>query len=170
MIQNGTKKAPWRVEVERTRDLAKKYRKVIGDTFRSSGEEYDDTVRVESASGEGAEDDEDYEGVERKKGGRNKKDRRTSPGGGLSGAIKKRAVSAKSHIFRKGKIESKYVYDAHSFIIYTRFSLNRICRKYLMFYGLNYIQLYHYHVLHNVFSNIFLFDSMDSILEITSHN
>lgn len=117
MIQNGTKKAPWRVEVERTRDLAKKYRKVIGDTFRSSGEEYDDTVRVESASGEGAEDDEDYEGVERKKGGRNKKDRRTSPGGGLSGAIKKRAVSAKSHIFRKGKIESKYVYDAHSFII-----------------------------------------------------
>ena len=117
MIQNGTKKAPWRVEVERTRDLAKKYRKVIGDTFRSSGEEYDDTVRVESASGEGAEDDEDYEGVERKKGGRNKKDRRTSPGGGLSGAIKKRAVSAKSHIFRKGKIESKYVCHVYTFII-----------------------------------------------------
>ena len=116
MIQNGTKKAPWRVEVERTRDLAKKYRKVIGDTFRSSGEEYDDTVRVESASGEGAEDDEDYEGVERKKGGRNKKDRRTSPGGGLSGAIKKRAVSAKSHIFRKGKIESKYVYHIYCFM------------------------------------------------------
>ena len=121
MIQNGTKKAPWRVEVERTRDLAKKYRKVIGDTFRSSGEEYDDTVRVESASGEGAEDDEDYEGVERKKGGRNKKDRRTSPGGGLSGAIKKRAVSAKSHIFRKGKIESKYVCHVYTFIIYTFF-------------------------------------------------
>jgi hypothetical protein len=112
LIQNGTKKAPWRVEVERTRDLAKKYRKVIGDTFRSSGEEYDDTVRVESASGEGAEDDDEYDeedGVPRKhmKGSRNKKDRRTSPGGGLSGAIKKRAVSAKSHIFRKGKIESK---------------------------------------------------------------
>ena len=101
------------MEVERTRDLAKKYRKVIGDTFRSSGEEYDDTVRVESASGEGGEDEDDYDedngggGNRSMKGGRNKKGRRTSPGGGLSGAIKKRAVSAKSHIFRKGKIESK---------------------------------------------------------------
>ena len=90
--------------------MAKKYRKVIGDTFRSSGEEYDDTVRVESASGEGGEDDDECDeesGNGRKKGGRNKKDRRISPTGGLSGAIKKRAVSAKSHIFRKGKIESK---------------------------------------------------------------
>ena len=102
------------MEVDRTRDLAKKYRKVIGDTFRSSGEEYDDTVRVESASGEGDEDEDEYDedngaGVGRggMKGSRSKKDRRTSPRGGLSGAIKKRAVSAKSHIFRKGKIESK---------------------------------------------------------------
>ena len=90
--------------------MAKKYRKVIGDTFRSSGEEYDDTVRVESASGEGGEDEDEYDedgGNGRKKNGRNKKDRRISPSGGLSGAIKKRAVSAKSHIFRKGKIESK---------------------------------------------------------------
>ena len=111
---NGTRKAPWRAEVDRTRDLAKKYRKVIGDTFRSSGEENEDTVRVESASGEGGEDDDEYDeadGIGERNGGakgrRSKKGRRVSPGGGLGGAIKKRAVSAKSHIFRKGKIESK---------------------------------------------------------------
>ena len=66
-------------------------------------------MRVESASGEGGEDDDDYDedGSGHKKNGRYKKDKRSSPNGGLSGAIKKRAVSAKSHIFRKGKIESK---------------------------------------------------------------
>ena len=77
----------WRAEVDKTREIAQQYRKVIGDTFRSETDENEEAVEYEEQPD-----------------GDNKD--RLSPGSSL-GAIKKRAVSAKSHIFRKGKIESK---------------------------------------------------------------
>ena len=60
--------------------MAKQYRKVLDETFGTKVEIIEDI----EADGEPA-----------------------SPGGEPPGSIKKRAISAKSHIFRKGKIENK---------------------------------------------------------------
>ena len=76
--------APWQEEVAKTREMAKQYRKVLDETFGTQVEEVQDIeVVVEGETG-------------------------LSPTGEPpSSSLKKRAISAKSHIFRKGKIETK---------------------------------------------------------------
>ena len=79
---------PWRQEAHQTRRLAMQYKKTLNSTFpKAEGEEIDD-------------DDDVEEGVEEDQAGA--ADSRLSPPD-----MKQRALSAKSHIFRKGKIESK---------------------------------------------------------------
>ena len=75
--------APWQEEVAKTREMAKQYRKVLDETFGTEVEEVQDIEVL----------------------GEN-----VSPTGEPSSSVKKRAISAKSHIFRKGKIETKYVH------------------------------------------------------------
>ncbi len=84
--------SPWHVEADKTRELAKKYRQVLDDTFTKVEVVEDIEAGDDAADGVGLEVDPE------------------SPSrAAASSSLKKRAVSAKSHIFRKGKIESKYV-------------------------------------------------------------
>ena len=66
----------------KTRDMAKQYRKVLDETFGTQIEIIEDIEASEGAAG--VEDT-----------------------GDPASSRKKRAISAKSHIFRKGKIENK---------------------------------------------------------------
>lgn len=87
----------WKAEVEKTRQIANQYRKVLSDTFRSSssgGEDEDDDGVVVHHEGEVSGDGEGQSSLA------------AAASTGLGG-LKKRAVSAKSHIFRKGKVESR---------------------------------------------------------------
>ena len=83
--------SPWQEEVAKTREMAKKYRKVLDETFGTQVEVIED-IEASDKMGVGV-DPEGQEGQQ----------------DGPSSSMKKRAVSAKSHIFRKGKIEHKYV-------------------------------------------------------------
>ena len=78
-----TTAAPWQEEMAKTREMAKQYRKVLDETFGTQVEEVQDIEEAE--------------------------DQTASPTDEPSSSVKKRAISAKSHIFRKGKIETKYV-------------------------------------------------------------
>ena len=78
-----TTAAPWQEEMAKTREMAKQYRKVLDETFGTQVEEVEDIEEAE--------------------------DQNASPTDEPSSSVKKRAISAKSHIFRKGKIETKYV-------------------------------------------------------------
>ena len=84
--------SPWQEEVAKTREMAKKYRKVLDETFGTQVEMIEDIEATDKAA-EDAGEPHDQDG-----GGQD---------GGPSSSMKKRAVSAKSHIFRKGKIEHK---------------------------------------------------------------
>ncbi len=72
----------WRHEAAASRRLAKQYKKTLNDAFPKDGDHVEE------------EEEEDGDEVDPSK--------LASPSD-----AKKRAVSAKSHIFRKGKIESK---------------------------------------------------------------
>ena len=74
--------SPWQNEVAKTRDLARNYRKVLDETFGTQVEIVEDIEATDDA----------IDNAEQAEGN-------SSP--------RKRAVSAKSHIFRKGKIETK---------------------------------------------------------------
>ena len=82
--------APWQEEVAKTREMAKQYRKVLDETFGTRVEEI-----------------EDIEVVVNQPDDQNESSNGSSGGGEPSSSLKKRAISAKSHIFRKGKIETK---------------------------------------------------------------
>ena len=79
-----TTAAPWQEEMAKTREMAKQYRKVLDETFGTQVEEVEDIEEAEDQNASPTDD-------------------------GPSSSVKKRAISAKSHIFRKGKIETKYV-------------------------------------------------------------
>ena len=83
--------SPWQEEVAKTREMAKKYRKVLDETFGTQVEVIEDIEATDKAAGDAAKPDDQEGGQD----------------GGPSSSMKKRAVSAKSHIFRKGKIENK---------------------------------------------------------------
>ena len=84
---------PWHEEVAKTRELAKNYRKVLDETFGTQVEVVED---IEAAYEDEEEVIEEVDG----KG-------QLSPTAGDSSLKKRACVSAKSHIFRKGKIETK---------------------------------------------------------------
>ena len=81
-VPSTSKSTPWQEEVAKTREMAKSYRKVLDETFGTQVEVIEDI--------EAGGDPNDPEQAD-----------------GPSSSMKKRAVSAKSHIFRKGKIEHK---------------------------------------------------------------
>merc|ERR1719225_909441 len=87
-IEDGLSVAPWQEEVAKTREMAKQYRKVLDETFGTRVEEIEDIEVVVNQP-----DDQNSSS--------------NGSGGEPSSSLKKRAISAKSHIFRKGKIETK---------------------------------------------------------------